>query len=83
MIDKMDSLKQQMAGLGISEPVYDFCMEREKRLKERFERIDETAAFNQYKVLTAMQKNKVSAECFNMTTGYGYGDIGRDTLEKV
>ena len=38
---------------------------------------------NQLKVLAAMQKNRVSAECFNQTSGYGYNDMGRDTLEQV
>ena len=69
--------------MGISRDVYEFCTAREKRLQERFSRIDETSAFNQYKVLEAMQKNRVSAQCFNTTTGYGYDDVGRDTLERV
>ena len=41
------------------------------------------AEFNQLKVLKAMQEHKVAAECFNTSTGYGYDDVGRDTLEKV
>ena len=41
------------------------------------------AEYNQLKVIHAMQKNKVSAECFNQSSGYGYNDLGRDTLEKV
>lgn len=41
------------------------------------------AEFNQLKVIKAMQKNRVSTECFNSSTGYGYDDVGRDTLEKV
>ena len=54
-----------------------------ERLKPRFEEIDARAEINQLKVLQAMQKNKVSAECFQSTSGYGYNDLGRDTLEKV
>lgn len=52
-------------------------------LKERFEAVDRVAEYNQAKVLAAMQKNRVSAACFAATTGYGYGDVGRDVLEKV
>lgn len=68
---------------GISDEVADFGKKIEKLISERFEMIDETAEYNQLKVLKAMQKNKVSTECFNTSTGYGYGDIGRDTLEEV
>ena len=45
--------------------------------------IDARAEYNQMKVIKAMQENRVSAECFNMSSGYGYNDLGRDTLEKV
>ena len=55
----------------------------EDSLKERFAAIDATAEYNQMKVIRAMQKNRVSAECFNISTGYGYSDLGRDTLEQV
>lgn len=68
---------------GISKKAEDFGENILKGLKERFEKIDETAEYNQMKVLAAMQKNKVAVECFNTSTGYGYGDIGRDTLEAV
>lgn len=68
---------------GISEKVYDFCSKIEEGLKERFEAIDRTAEYNQMKVLRAMQKHKVSAGCFESSTGYGYDDLGRETLEDV
>ena len=55
----------------------------EESLKERFAEIDARAEYNQMKVIKAMQENRVSAECFNMSSGYGYNDLGRDTLEKV
>ena len=71
------------AQLGISSEVYDFGHKIEESLKERFEKFDKTAEYNQMKVLLAMQKNKVSAECFGSSSGYGYDDIGRETLEKV
>ena len=79
----MDNLKQYYKQLGIDEEVYDFCSKIEAQLKDRFERIDRTAECNQLKVLQAMQKNRVSAECFQGTSGYGYNDLGRETLEKV
>ncbi|MCR5271689.1 MAG: methionine gamma-lyase family protein [Lachnospiraceae bacterium] len=69
--------------LGICKEVYEFGMKIEEELKERFDEIDKNAEANQIKVLAAMQKNKVSAQCFEGSTGYGYNDYGRDTLEKV
>lgn len=69
--------------LGISSEVYDFGVQIEASLKERFQKFDEVAEYNQMKVLLAMQKNKVNADCFQSSSGYGYDDFGRDTLEKV
>lgn len=69
--------------MGISAPVYSFGAEVMEGLAERFAAIDEVAEFNQLKVLKAMQKNQVSEACLLGTTGYGYNDIGRDTLEAV
>jgi len=69
--------------IGICKEVYEFGAKIENELKERFEAIDKTAEANQLKVLAAMQKNRVSAQCFEGSTGYGYNDLGRDTLEAV
>ena len=69
--------------LGISKEVIKFGTEIEKNLKERFEKIDLVAEYNQMKVIKAMQKNKLSDVHFGATTGYGYNDLGRDTLEAV
>ncbi len=69
--------------LGLSDKVLAFGEEVLSSLKERFAAIDETAEYNQAKVLYAMQKNRVSAGCFAATTGYGYDDMGREVLEKV
>ena len=69
--------------LGISEKVYDFGEKILKDLEERFKKIDETAEYNQLKVLKAMQDNKVSEACLLGTTGYGYNDMGREKLEAV
>lgn len=69
--------------LGISKNVYKKGEEILKRLSERFGRIDEMAEINQLKVMDAFHKNKVSTEHLWGTTGYGYNDLGRDTLESV
>ncbi len=69
--------------LGISKEVFEFGQKILDGLKDRFEKIDETAEYNQLKVLKAMQENKVSEACLLGTTGYGYNDLGRETLEKV
>ena len=71
------------AQLGISEKVYKYGEEVLESLRERFEHIDRVAEYNQCKVISAMQKNRVNAACFAGTTGYGYNDMGRDTLERV
>lgn len=76
-------LEEQYEKLGISKKVLVFGRESEERLKDRFREFDENAEYNQLKVLSAMQKARVSSECFQESTGYGYGDIGRETLEKV
>ena len=69
--------------LGISKKVLEFGAQIEEHLKERFEEIDKRAEFNQMKVIKAMQDNRVSDIHFAATTGYGYNDLGRDTLEAV
>lgn len=69
--------------LGISEKVLDFGNQTEAALKSRFEEIDNTAEYNQLKIIAAMQKNRVSDIHFSGTTGYGYNDLGRETLEQV
>ena len=69
--------------LGLSDKVLAFGEGVLSSLRERFAAIDETAEYNQAKVLYAMQKNRVSAGCFAATTGYGYDDMGREVLEKV
>ena len=75
--------KEMFSEFGICTEVAEFCEKTLNGLKERFEKIDRVAEYNQYKVLEAMRKNRVSAQHFAATTGYGYDDMGRDTLEKV
>lgn len=80
MQQKLNEIYQNM---GISEEVLRVGNQIETELKERFEQFDAIAEYNQLKVIHAMQKNRVSAECFNYADGYGYNDPGRDLLEKV
>ena len=68
-------MKEMYEQLGISSQVYDFGKKIEDSLKERFEEFDRVAEYNQMKVLLAMQKNRVSEECFGASSGYGYNDL--------
>ncbi|MCI8491130.1 MAG: hypothetical protein HFJ04_12980 [Lachnospiraceae bacterium] len=77
------TIQQQYESLGICREVYQFADKIEKNLKKRFDTLDTVAEFNQTKVIRAMQNARVSAECFQSTSGYGYHDLGRDTLETV
>jgi len=79
----MSEIKNFYADMGIGEQVYSYGSNILEELKERFAAIDERAEYNQLKVLKAMQENQVSEACFLGTTGYGYNDLGRDTLEAV
>ena len=79
----MNELLELYMTMGISPAVYTYGEKAIENLRNRFEKIDKIAEHNQAKVVAAMQKNKVSAACFATTTGYGYDDMGRDTLEKV
>lgn len=76
-------MKEIYQELGIEEKVFAYGQQFEEKLKERFAQIDKTAEYNQLKVIKAMQKHRVSAECFMGSNGYGYNDLGRDTLEEV
>lgn len=79
----MTTLQEMYASLGIDTQVLAFGEHILENLKDRFAAIDETAEYNQLKVIRAMQKARVSEACLFGTTGYGYNDIGRDTLEEV
>ena len=68
---------------GISDKIINLANEVEKEIKPVFEKINEVCEYNSLKVLMAFQNNNISDMHFNQTTGYGYGDIGRDTTEKV
>ncbi len=79
----MISLVEQYKLFGISKEVLAFSEEILYSLKKRFDEIDENAEYNQLKVIHAMQECSVSEACLSGTTGYGYNDLGRDTLESV
>ena len=76
-------IQKQYERMGINSDVLNISDEIINDLSQRFQKIDKIAEYNQLKVVSAFQKNKVAEEHFNTTTGYGYNDIGRDTLEKV
>ncbi|MBR5419747.1 MAG: methionine gamma-lyase family protein [Lachnospiraceae bacterium] len=76
-------IREAYKRLGLDDEVIDLGESVRSGLKERFSDIDERAEANQLKVLAAMQKEQVSEACLLGTTGYGYNDLGRDTLEKV
>lgn len=75
--------KSMYKQLGIEEDVFQLGEQVLSELKERFAEFDQTMEYNQLKVIHAMQECRVSEACFQMTSGYGYNDLGRDTLEKV
>ena len=78
-----DTISNMYQELGVDKDVCDFGAAIEAALKDRFDQIDTVTEYNQLKVISAMQKCRVSAECFQGSTGYGYNDLGRETLEAV
>ena len=83
MSDIANSLKEYYLNTGIAEDVYDYCAKIEEKLVDRFAKIDKIAEINQIKVQQAMAKCRLAEEQLKGTTGYGYNDSGRDTLEKI
>lgn len=67
----------------IDNKLIELSKEVEEEIKEQIEKVNEDCLYNSMKVLKAFQNNKVSDVHFGSTTGYGYGDIGRDTIEKI
>ena len=76
-------MREMYKNMGICDEVYDYCDNIIKSLHDRFEEIDKNAEYNQMKVIKAMQDEKVAEMHLLGTTGYGYNDDGRDTLEKI
>ena len=79
----MSELKEMYASMGIKQEVYEYGKAVLEKLESRFREIDQNAEYNQLKVVRAMQECRVSEACLLGTTGYGYNDLGRDTLEQV
>ena len=79
-MDKNTYIKENF---GISEYVLNLTDKAEVKLSEQFKRVDEIAQINQLKVMKAFSDNRVSEAHFASTTGYGYDDLGRDTLDKI
>ncbi|MCM1189001.1 MAG: methionine gamma-lyase family protein [bacterium] len=75
--------KEMYARMGVEEAVYEYGEKILEKLDTRFGEIDAVAEYNQLKVVKAMQDSRVSEACLSGTTGYGYNDLGRDTLEQV
>lgn len=67
----------------IKEEVINFVNSKEKLINKKFNGIDEIKEYNQYKVIKSMQEARLSSTDFSWTTGYGYGDIGRDKVEEI
>ena len=68
---------------GIQDKIINLASEVEEELKTQFEKVDKIKEENSLKVLMAFQKYNLSDMHFGMTTGYGYGDVGRDIIEKI
>ena len=83
MKNSNNSNEEIYLSMGISKTVYDYGCAIEKSLRDRFDEVDRNAEYNQLKVVKAMQQHQVSEACLLGTTGYGYNDLGRDTLEAV
>ena len=79
----MSATEMMYRQLGISREVYEYGEKVWESLSGRFQEIDRISEYNQIKVIAAMQNQRVSEACLLGTTGYGYNDLGRDTLEKV
>ena len=79
----MYTTQDYLRKFGLSDKAIELGEKYEKELEERFKKIDETAEYNQLKVIKAMQDNRLSDIHFASSTGYGYNDIGRETLESV
>lgn len=68
---------------NIDSKIIEFVNNIEEKLQDRFKEFSNIAQYNQVKILKAMQEEGLKATDFNWTTGYGYGDIGRDKVESI
>ncbi len=79
----MNKTEYIMEAFGVSKRAIDLINEAEKAVEGKFKELSETAEINQLKIMRAFSDNKVSERHFVPTTGYGYDDDGRDTLDKI
>lgn len=79
----MDKNKFIKDNFGISDKTLKLVSEAEESIKEQFKHIENICEINQLRVMKAFADNRVSDSHFVATTGYGYDDLGRDTLDKV
>ncbi len=68
---------------GIDEKIISLVPRVDEEIKNELAKVDDICTFNSFKVLKAFQNHQVSDVHFNSTTGYGYNDIGRDTIEAI
>lgn len=76
-----DELLRQ--NFGIDAKILDLVKSAEAEIQHKFQELDDIMAYNQYKILSALQENKLSDMHFGWNTGYGYDDPGRDAIERI
>lgn len=79
----MDKTEYVMEAFGVSRRSAELVAEAEKAISDKFKELEEISEINQLKVMRAFSDNRVSERHFMPTTGYGYDDDGRDTLDKI
>lgn len=80
-MNRLENILQKEFAIDIK--FLNFLNDREDEIIDKYQSYDHTRTFNMYKVLNAFNKAKLSATDFYWTTGYGYGDIGRDKVEEI
>lgn len=78
-----NTVKTLCKDFNLNEKVINYVNSKEESIQDKFDAIDEIKEYNQFKVIKAMQENRLSSTDFYWTTGYGYGDIGRDKVESI
>ena len=74
---------KEMDEFFLSDEILELAKKAEDDAEKRFSEIDLVSEINTGKVLSAFRRHRVSAPMFAATTGYGYDDLGRDTLDKI
>ena len=69
--------------MGVSPEVLSHVRQAEEQIRDTFSEYDDIMTYNQYKVLDAFRKNRLSDTHFSWNTGYGYDDAGREITEKI